>query len=492
MWLKLEVILSEKNLSNKILNATKWSSITEIAVKLISPVINMILARVIAPEEFGVVATATMIVSFAEMFSDAGFQKYLIQHNFKDQREKDNNATVAFWTNLTISILICFGIFLFRHPLAILVGNPGLGNVVFIASLQLLLTAFSSIQIALYRRDFDFKTLFLSRVISALIPVLVTLPLAYLGFSYWSIIIGNLTRQLSDASILTIKSKWKPKLYYNFRILKEMFSFSIWTLIEAFSIWLTTWADSFIIGRFLEPYHLGLYKNSTSMVNALFTIITGATTPVLFSSLSRLQNDSHKFYMVFLQFQKLVSIIVFPMGVGVFMYSDLATRLLLGKNWIEASNVIGMWALTSSLMIVLGNYCSELYRAKGKPKLSFLAQVLHLVFLIPACVISAKQGFWALVYTRSLMRLQFILVHFFIMKFIIKFPISKIFKNVMHASLSTIVMFVVGSYIQQLKQGLLWDFIGMGICVIIYLLTLSIFPSIRIEIKKYLKNKMIA
>lgn len=487
----MEVILGEKNLNEKIINAAKWSSITEVVVKLISPIINMILARVIAPEEFGVVATATMIVSFADMFSDAGFQKYLVQHNFKDDQEKRDNANVAFWTNLSISLLICMGIFIFRHPLARVVGNPGLGNVVFIASLQLLLTAFSSIQMALYRRDFDFRTLFVSRVISALIPVFVTLPLAYFGFSYWSIIIGNLARQLSDAIILSFRSKWKPKFYYNFNILKEMFSFSIWSLVEAFSIWLTTWADSFIIGRYLTPYYLGLYKNSTSMVNALFTIITGATTPVLFSSLSRLQEDDTKFNQIFLRFQKLVSIIVFPMGVGVFLYSDLATKLLLGEQWLEASNVIGIWALTSSLMIVLGNYCSELYRAKGRPKLSFLAQVLHLVFLIPACIISAQYGFWALVYTRSLMRIQFILVHFIIMKVVIKFPIWDLFKNIFPATISTLLMFIVGYFVKQLNNGILWSIIGIGICALIYFICLSIFPSVRSEVKAFMTSRKI-
>lgn len=475
-------ILNESNFKGNILNAAKWSSITEIAVKLVTPVINIILARIISPEEFGIVATAMMIVSFADMFADAGFQKYLVQHEFKDETEKARNANVAFLTNLTISLFLCLLIFIFKDFLAIQVGNPGLGNVVFVASLQLMLTSFSSIQMALYRRSFEFKSLFIVRIISAFVPIIITLPLAFLGFGYWSIILGNLSRQLVDAIILTAKSKWKPSFYYDFKILKEMFSFSIWSLVEAFSIWLTTWADSFVIGRALNPYYLGLYKTSTSTVNALFSIITGSTTPVLFSSLSRLQNDEEIFNRVFLRFQRLVSIIVLPLGVGVFMYSDLATQFLLGDQWSEASAVIGIWALTSSLMIVLGNYCSELYRAKGRPKLSFLAQLLHLIFLVPACLISARYGFWALVYTRSLMRFQFILVHFIIMKVIIKFPIGKILKNISPATISTFVMWIFGYFIQQILSGILWSFVGILCCACVYVTVLMIFPSIRKEI----------
>ena len=92
-------------LKKKIINATKWSSITELAAKIISPITYMILARILAPEAFGVVATIAMIISFAEMFTDAGFQKYLVQREFKDDIEKYKSANVAFWTNLGISIL---------------------------------------------------------------------------------------------------------------------------------------------------------------------------------------------------------------------------------------------------------------------------------------------------------------------------------------------------------------------------------------------------
>lgn len=476
-------------MNKKILNAAKWSSLTEIAVKLVSPIVNMVLARVIAPEVFGIVATMTMVVSFADMFTDAGFQKYLVQHDFKSEEDKNLNANVAFWTNFFISVILCMLLFIFRSPLAILVGNPGLGNVIFIASLQLILTSFSSIQMALYRRKFDFKTLFIVRIISSLIPFVVTLPLAFLGFGYWSIIIGNLLRQLSDAIILTVKSNWTPTLRYDFKILKEMLSFSLWSLVEAFSIWLTTWADSFVIGRSLNQYYLGLYKNSTSMVNALFTIITGATTPVLFSSLSRVQHDENTFNRIFLKFQRLVSYLVLPLGVGVFMFRDLATQILLGSNWSEASDVIGIWALTGSIMIVLGNYCSELYRAKGRPKLSFIAQFFHLIFLIPACVIAASFGFWPLVYVRSFMRFQFIIVHFIIMKVIINFPIKEIFRNILPATISSIVMWMIGYFVQSIFNGMIWQFISILICSLIYIMFLLIFPSVRKELFELVRSR---
>lgn len=480
--------MKESNFNSKVLNATKWSSITEIAAKIVSPITNMILARILVPEAFGVVATVTMIISFAEMFADSGFQKYLVQYDFKEEDEKYKNANVAFWTNFGISILLWIIIIIFRNQLAKLIGNPGLGNVISIACLQLPLTSFSSIQMALYRREFDFRTLFVVRMVAVCIPFAITIPLALLGLGYWALIIGSISIQFSNALILTIKSKWKPKLYYNIKILKEMFSFSVWSLIEAISIWLTMWVDTFIIGNALNQYYLGLYKTSTSMVNALMAIISGSTTPVLFSTLSRLQHDENQFNNMFLKFQRLVSILVFPLGVGVYLYSDLATQILLGSQWSEASGLIGIWALTSSIMIIFGHYCSEVYRSKGKPKLSFLAQVLHLVVLVPACIISSRYGFWHLVYTRSWIRLEAILIHFIIMKFAIGFPIFKIFKNVMPTAFGAICMGLFGHFLQQLNEGILWDSFSIVICAVFYFGILFLFPSMKNEIFGLIKR----
>lgn len=487
--------MEDKNIQNKIIHATKWSTITEIAAKLVTPITNMVLARILAPEAFGVVATITMVISFAEMFADSGFQKYLVQHEFNNDSEKHQNANVAFWTNLSVSIMLWMAIFIFREDIATLVGNPGLGMVLAIASLELPMTAFSSIQMALYRREFDFKTLFIVRLFSIIIPFIITIPLAFMGLNYWALIIGNLCKQLTNAVILTIKSKWKPRLFYDIKILKEMFSFSAWSLIEAISIWLTSWIGTFIIGTVLNQYYLGIYKTSISMVNAIMGLITSALVPVLFSGLSRLQNDSRKFNYLYLKFQRTVSVIIFPLGIGIFLYSDLATSILLGDQWADASGVIGHWALTSSLMIVLGNFSTEVYRAKGRPKLSFLAQVLHLVVLVPTIIISAKYSFWTLVLARSWVRMQFAIVHLLILKYAIGFSITKIIKNIIPTLVSAIIMGVFGYFLKQLNSGVFWDIFSIFLSALFYFSILMINRNLRAEIialiNKLIPNKLI-
>lgn len=490
--------MNYKLINNNFLNATKWSVITEIIAKLITPITQMILARIISPEAFGVVATVTMVISFSDMFTDAGFQKYLVQHEFSSEQEKFNSANVAFWTNFVISIILWTCIILFREQIAIVVGNKGLGNVLAVSCFQILLTSFSSIQMALYRRDFDFKTLFLVRIVSIFVPFIVTIPLALLGFGYWSLIIGSIVMQIFNALILTIKSKWKPTIFYRVEILKEMISFSIWSLIEAISIWFTTWADMFIIGNSLNAYYLGIYKTSTSMVNSFMSIITASIVPVLFSALSRLQDDEEKFNNMYFKVQRIMSVFVFPLGIGIYCYSDLATEIMLGGGeWNEAIRVIGIWALTSCIMIIFSGLNSEVYRSKGRPKLSFLAQILHLIVLIPVCIISSKYGFWTLVYCRSFIRLEGVLVDYILMKYIIKFPMKKVFKNTSPIAISAILMGGVSYFLKFISGDYVWNFISIILCAIFYFAVLYAFPSMRKEMKniiskillKYIDNK---
>lgn len=470
-------------MDKRIGQATKWSSIAEVLARLVSPITNMILARLLVPEAFGAVATITLIISFAEIFTDAGFQKYLIQHEFNDDIELDNTTNVAFWTNLCFSSLICIAIFIFRHQLATLVGNSSLGNSISIASILVIITAFSSIQSARFRRDFDFKTLFFVRIVTALLPLVITIPLAYALRNYWALLIGTFAVQLSNAVILTLRSKWKPKFYFDVSLLKKMLSFSAWTLLESISIWLTTNIDIFIVSNYLSEYWLGLYKTSMATVNSYMGIITAAITPVLFSALSRYQNDDEIFRRTYYQFQRLTAVLVIPMGIGIYLYRDLATQILLGSQWGEASGFIGLWGLTSAFTIVFSHFSSEVYRSKGNPKVSLILQVVHIAFLVPILILSVPYGFEILYIARSLVRIQMILCALLIMHIMYGFKVQNILRNVLPMIISALIMGVAGYFMQQIIPSMIWQFVSVFICIIIYFgILLGLFPSVRREV----------
>ena len=206
------------DLNHQVIKAAKWSTLTEISAKLIVPITSMVLARLLTPEVFGVVTTLAMVTSFAGLFTDAGFHNYIVQHEFKDESDCKKSANVAFWSNLALSVFIWGIIVVFAEPLAVLVGNPGLGFVLIVASLSIPLGAFSSIQSALFKRQMDFQTLFKIRLVSVIIPIVITIPLAYWLRNYWALVCGGLVQSLVSVILLFFFSNWFPRFYYSFKV----------------------------------------------------------------------------------------------------------------------------------------------------------------------------------------------------------------------------------------------------------------------------------
>lgn len=397
-------------LAGRVAGAAKWSVLTQLASKLISPVTTMVLARLLAPADFGVVASATMVISLGDLVTDAGFQRYLVQHRFDADEGLSSAACVAFWTNLAVSLAALAGIACLREALAEAVGSPGWGGLLAFAALSLPLTSLSSVQTALYQRRLDFRTLFSSRMGSSLLILVVSVPLAAVGLGPWSMVAGTLASNLFLAAWLTAQSPWKPGLYYSVGLLRDMLAFGVWIIAESVTTWVNLWAGTFIIGRLMDQAHVGLYKTSTTMSNSITGVVTAAVLPVVFAALSEVQSEPVRFRRVFLRMQAYLALGVVPISLGVLTYHDLVTQLLLGPQWGEAALFFGLWTGTSCLNVVVGYMCSEAYRALGRPEWCALVQVVFLVPFLPAMWLSASAGFGAVTWVMPLARASMVAI----------------------------------------------------------------------------------
>lgn len=479
------------NFNKKIVNATKWSALTEILSKLVTPITSMVMARLLTPEAYGVVATFSIIIALADIFSDAGFQRYLIQHEFKDNEERDQHTNVAFWSNLVMSFTLWGVIAIFNQPLASLVGSPGLGLVLVVTCAGIPLTGFCSIQMALMKREFDFKTLFWRRLVAILIPIFVTIPLAIWLRNYWALVLGNLAVNVANAIFLTFKSNWKPRHFYSFSILKGMLSFCIWSLVDSILVWATSYADIFFIGKMLSTYYLGIYRTSINIVGQIMSLITAIVLPVIMPSLSRLQDDIPEMRRILLKFQKATSIILIPLGVGVFVFQDLITGVMLGDQWVEAAGFLGLWGLMEAVTVVFARFCSPVYPAIGKPRVSAIVQISHLIVLIPAIIISGTYGFKTLYITRSLIRLELVLVNIIAVYVMIKQSPWKMIANILPEAVSSLLMAAVGYALLTINDGMALSFVWVAVCIGVYYASMYfVFPKERDSMHNLLQTAL--
>lgn len=474
--------------SNKVGRAAKWAITGEIIAKIASPLTNMVLARIIDHEIFGIIATINMVTSLSEIFTEAGFQLYIIQHEFKSEKEMHDYASTALWISLIIGLAMFGMISFFRNSIAAYVGSPGYGNEIMVAGISIPLVSIISIQQCIYRRNLNYKPLFLRRILGLVVPFAVTIPLALLGWEGWALIAGTLTERIVNVIVLLVNSEWKPRLYVNFHYIAQMAPFCMTTLISYVASWATNWIDIFITSNTLGSYYTGLYKNSQATVNGILAIITASMTPIVFSVLCRYQNDHDKFRETMESFTEKLSMLLLPIGFGSLVFRRLITYIMLGPKWMETSDLIGILALCSVLSNVYAAYCREACRAKGKPHLNIIAQLMSLCLIIPASYFGAKAGFATLTYARPAASLTLIVFYYIIIYFKLGISPLRLVRATIIPMGCSVVMAVCVYLLKLLSTGVMTDFLIILAGVVIYGSLIYLFPRSRKILIEVLDN----
>ncbi len=476
------------SLESKVVTATKWSALTEIASKLISPIAGMILARLLTPEAYGAVATTTIIISFAELFTDAGFQKYIIQHDFADDDDRDKSINVAFWTNLVMSLIIWGVIIVFRYPIARIVGSPGLETAIVVACAAIPIAAFSSIQNAIYKRNLNFRVPFIVRMIGLGITFFITIPLAFGLRSYWALIISKIIQGLVAAFVLTLYSNWKPTLYYSFKRFKEMFGFCSWVSAKTILDWMNQNVALFLVSTKFDQHTLGIYKTSLTKADKSLSVISSPVLPLLLPTFSKLKNDTHQLIETILKMQKHLSVIILPFGCLFFLYRDIIIRIYLGNQWIEAADLIGIWVLMRAFSILINHFCGRTYIAIGKPKVSTLISFLYTIVLIPLIIISSNYGPRILFLFHTLSRLWLIAINLIAIYLLIRLSPLRIFRNILPELIGCGLMVAIAYILSTIYSTTFGQLGSMLFCLSIYFVFLFTIKSERVIINKIWQN----
>ena len=415
-------------MSNSVKKSLAWSAFGEIAAKLIGPITTILLAHILTPGDFGVIAICNMILFFCEIIVDAGFGKYLIQADFRSKQDLLSYAATAFWTNLVVAILIWSVIIVSRHSISVFFDKPEYSLVIAVATGQMVIISVISTQLGLLRREFRYKELSYVRIMASCVPLIITVPIAYFYRSYWSMVIGTYCSYICQSVALALLLKWRPKLSWSFEKLRRMFSFSFWSLLEGLAHWLIFWVDVFILTKLYSAYYVGLYKNSSSIIMSMFLMVASSVMPVLFSTLSRIKDPTRSFGVV-LRIERLVLYIICPAATILWFCRTQITDILLGQQWTEAALIIGYWGIIMAVSIAIYSFPAEAFKSMGKPKYLFFYQLSYLLILVPLCWWAASKDFWTFVNVRFYCVAAQILLFVIFARLLLHWPILKFFSN---------------------------------------------------------------
>ncbi|NCC85475.1 MAG: lipopolysaccharide biosynthesis protein [Clostridia bacterium] len=384
-----------------VLNALKWSFMGELASKAIQPVVFIVLARLLTPEDFGVMTAALMVLAFSQIFWEAGMGKALIQR----QSDVQDAANVAFWVNLGIAVLIAGLLYIAASPIALtFFQDPRVTSVIQVMTLQVVLGALGSVQTALLQKDMDFKKLFWVRFVTVCLPGLASIPLAWQGVGYWALVVGTLVGQAVQVVMLWRMSTWRPSWSFHAPVAKEMGRFGAWVGLSGLLAWFYAWMDALIVGMYLGSHDLGLFRTGNQFSMMVFALLFGPIIPVLYSHLSRMNGDRDRIKMAAEKVIKTLVIIAVPVAVILFSVSDSVGAALFGEQWKGIGFVIGVMALTHGFSWVV-SMNGEFYRAMGKPAHETMVMSGPLFVYLAGYLYSIGFGFEYFVWTRLAMTL---------------------------------------------------------------------------------------
>jgi O-antigen/teichoic acid export membrane protein len=427
------------SLSQKAFHAFKWSVLGEIASRAIGPLVFLILARLLVPEDFGVVAAAMVIISFSQVFSDAGLAKALIQR----QDSTNESANVVFWLNLGIGLFLVAILVGTAPVIADFFHDQRIAPVVRVMSLQILLAAFSSVHTALLQKDLNFKQLFWVRLLTTGVPGLASIPLAINGGGYWALVVGTLFGQVVQSAILWNRSRWRPRLGMNLLLAGELIGFGKWAMLSGLLGWFYSWADAVVVGHYLGSHDMGIYRTSNTFVIMIYGVIFTPLLPVLYSAFSRINNNFDRQREVLLFVAKSISMISFPLAVVMWIGRDWLSITFLGPKWSGAGLSIGILAITHALTWVMG-VNGELYRAIGKPKLDTYISLITIPIYVTGYLISIGHGMVVFLFARLILALISIAVHMYYSRMYLSIGIADWARSVFRSAIGAgAVLFVL-------------------------------------------------
>ncbi|MEW5858966.1 MAG: MOP flippase family protein [Cyanobacteriota bacterium] len=459
------------SIGKKAVKGVVWSVIQHWGSQTISFLVFSLLARLLEPEGFGLVALASVFIAFMEIFLDQGLTQAIVQRNELDPEHLDS----AFWANLTVGILLTiFGI-AFAEPIANLFNNPQLEPIIQWLSLSFLFGAFSRVQQAIFHRKLAFKVVAVRSLAATLLGGTVGVVMAFQGFGVWSLVGQRLTNDLTGAVVLWGSSDWRPKFNVSVKHFKELFAFGInmvgFNIVNFFN----RRADDFLIGYFLGTVALGYYTVAYRILWVMTQLLVTVTSQVALPTFSRLQEEPERLQRAFYTVTQFTSLIAFPSFLGVAVLAPELVQVLFGSKWQPSIPVMQVLAFIGILHSMI-YFNSTVMMAKGKPSWRFGVNCLNAVINVIAFAVVTRWGIVAVALAYVISGYLVFPISLYLVRKLIPLQIITYLRQYIIPLTGTLVMVMTIWGARHLFGGLMnsvtFLIVGIGIGAIAYILTI--------------------
>lgn len=320
----------ENSLKKKTISGLLWSFGDMIGNQGVQFIIQIILARLLAPEDFGLIGMILVFVALSNSLVDSGFTQALI----RDQKADQTDYSTVFYFNLAVSIVIYVLLFLSAPLISTFFEQPQLTSIVRVLALGIIINAFSIIPRAMFTKEVDFKVQAKVNMAASLLSGAIAVAMALLGFGVWSLVVRMLALNGIQALLLTFYRRWKPSLVFSTVSFKRLFGFG-WKLLVSGLID-TAYNNVYylIIGKQYSARSLGYYTNAAKFSDVATQTLTATIQRVTYPVLSGIQDQEKRLKKSFKKVIKLAGFLIFPVMIGVAAVAEPLIHLIFGEKWM--------------------------------------------------------------------------------------------------------------------------------------------------------------
>ncbi len=362
-----------------------WMVVLRLLQRSLGLISTVVLARLLLPADFGLIAMALSISALVELVTTLGFDLALIRKQGADRDHFDSAWTLG----LLFKSAAALAIVLFAHPVADFYGDPRLAAVMYGYALIALASGFENIGIVAFRKELEFNREFRFQLAKKLLSVIVTVALALYFRSYWALVLGTLFSQLAGVALSYAMHPYRPR--FCLKKWRDLLGFSSWVLFNNFAIYARERGVDFVTGRLLGAPALGSYRVASEIAALPTTELYMPIMRVVFPGFSKIVSEPERLRRAYLAAQGAVMTATLPASVGVVLLAEPLVLLLLGPNWSAAVPLVQILGAYGGIKTLHGNRHS-LFMALGRPYWVGLMVTLELAVMYPLLIYWLSTG----------------------------------------------------------------------------------------------------
>jgi len=377
--------------NRQIAQKTAWGFVWNFSAyflgKLVVLITTSILARVLAKNDFGLIAIAVVAINYLSVLKDLGLGVALIQRKGDVQEA----ANTVFTINLIIGLVLSVIIIPLAPLIAIYFRDPQVTSVVRWMGISFIINALGSVHTNWLVRDLNYRRKLIPDIGSPLIKGVVSIGMAYLGYGVWSLVFGQLAGAIAALALVWIVLPWRPRLTLDRNIARGLMKFGASVTAIDIMTEITDNIDYVIVGRIFGLVPLSIYTLAYRLPEMLLIGNLWVMGGVVFPAFSTVQDKPNELRKGVLASVRLVELIAVPISLGLFIAADPIVRVVFGEQWLEAIPVLRVLAIYA-WVYSLGYHVGGFYKAIGRPDILLKLSILTLIIIIPALLIGARFG----------------------------------------------------------------------------------------------------